>query len=57
MKRDLDVARTFADSITPEALEKLVHYGQPELDPTSPELTRLREMFSGSLCKPSGEPE
>jgi hypothetical protein len=40
---------------TPSELEGWVDYGSPEPEAT-PELDRLREMFSGS-CKPSGEPK
>ena len=39
---------------SPDELEALVHFSAPEPDPATPELDRLREMFSGS-CKPSGE--
>jgi hypothetical protein len=57
MKRDLDVARAVADSISPEALERLVHYSEP--DPPEPHYGRLTEMFRAALCgphPPKGEP-
>jgi hypothetical protein len=49
-RQDLDVARACADSITPEALEKLVHYGEPEV-PAASDFDRLRELFSAA-CNP-----
>ena len=52
-KAEMNLLRGAAAEWTPEELEQWVGYSEPE--PATPELDRLREMFSGS-CKPSGEP-
>ena len=53
-KAEDNLLRAAFNEWTPTELESWVHYDSLEPDAT-PELTRLREMFSGS-CKPSGEP-